>query len=65
MNINDIIKKFDELPRATYPPYPVDGRNLNPVVIDGDTWAGEPVVKVRDLTHLLGQLVSHLAKEYR
>ncbi len=51
MTSNEIIQKFDELPRTTYPP------TGQPVIIDDDEWAGQLVVKVEDLLHLMAWLI--------
>jgi hypothetical protein len=54
MTSDEIIQKFDELPRTIYP---LKGQ---PVIIDGDEWAGLLVVKVEDLLHLMAWLIGEV-----
>lgn len=57
MTPNDLLRRFDELPTATYPPAG------QPVTINGDGWAGQPVVKLVDLLRVVGDLVRALEQE--
>lgn len=55
MTANELIKRFNELPINTYPPYPPQ-----PVTINGDRWEGQQVVRVADLVQLVGELAREL-----
>lgn len=54
MTPDEIIRRFNELPTNTYPPYG------QPVTTGDDKWAGQLVVKVEDLLHLMAWLINRI-----
>lgn len=54
MTADEIIQRFDELQTNTYPP------TGQPVTMNGDAWAGQLVVRVQDLLHLMFWLLERV-----
>jgi hypothetical protein len=54
MTADDLIRRVNELPTNTYPPYG------QPVTIDDDAWAGQLVVKAADVLHLVSWLLTQI-----
>ncbi len=51
LDADTLIKKFNDLPMHRFP------ETGQQVVVNGDRWAGEMVVRVTDLAHLLSDLI--------
>lgn len=59
LTANDLIRAFDHLTRKAWPP------NQDEVILNGDEWDGQLVVKVADVLEVVGKLARRLDQEQR